>query len=285
MDINMQELRKILQKRFNSTEIRNLLFDLNFDYDNYMTEQRDEMILDVLDTLKRHNRLDEVVAWIQKNRTDIDLEKLTDSMIVRASELMQIEKEAEQEAGQDQNVPDAPGTQLTQPQSITREKSGPLPPATPAAINTDNTDKAGRFQIIQRWWQPAALACASLLTIALGFTTYNALFASNEPDPISTPKEIAVATETATEAAVTPTPYISPTGVTQEPTAVLTDAPTDAPTEEAPTVALPSPTATSTVLPTVVPTERLPPRHPLPQSCRPPLPHHSPPKRLNPLRP
>jgi formylglycine-generating enzyme required for sulfatase activity/nucleoside phosphorylase len=66
-------LRKLLAEKFSQEELRTLCFDLGIDYEDLPGEGHEAKARDLIAHCKRHDRLSEVVSYIQTVRPDIKL--------------------------------------------------------------------------------------------------------------------------------------------------------------------------------------------------------------------
>jgi formylglycine-generating enzyme required for sulfatase activity len=66
-------LRKLLAEKFSQEELRTLCFDLDIDYEDLPGEGHEAKARDLIAHCKRHDRLSEVVSYIQTERPEINL--------------------------------------------------------------------------------------------------------------------------------------------------------------------------------------------------------------------
>jgi hypothetical protein len=65
------QLRKLIDDRFSDSELRDLCFELGLDYDDVSGSNRKDKTRELIVSLERRNRLDELRETIQRLRPDI----------------------------------------------------------------------------------------------------------------------------------------------------------------------------------------------------------------------
>lgn len=77
---NFGQLRVILDERFNESELRDLCFDLDIDYDSLSGTSKSDKARELIDRLRRYQRIPALQTRLQQFRPDISLETVVDSV-------------------------------------------------------------------------------------------------------------------------------------------------------------------------------------------------------------
>ena len=70
-DVDLVALRRRLTDGLSEDELKTVCFDLKVDAEDLGTAVRAGMVRELITTLIRHQRLDELIEWVRKNRPDI----------------------------------------------------------------------------------------------------------------------------------------------------------------------------------------------------------------------
>ncbi len=71
--VDLSALRRTLTAALSEDELKTVCFDLNIAADDLGTAVRAGMVRELINTLVRYQRLEELLAWVRKNRPDIAL--------------------------------------------------------------------------------------------------------------------------------------------------------------------------------------------------------------------